>query len=186
MYSRLLVGFLAVVSSVGISSAEKHQSCSNKCITDGEVTYLVNGFRKIISESPVNRTLAAEIIVQDFVSISDSVNFVDQVPLNTTLTHSLPQLLEQESRLPAVGSVKDLYIAHNCETITWYFEFATKPLPTRGIAILFVGENRRIWKAYREANVGATLVAMGRPECRGDFGWSVGREGVEGGRSGCG
>lgn len=102
------------------------------------------------------------------------------------MTTSLSQLLQQESKLPAVGTVKDLFIANNCHTITWYFEFATKPLPTRGIAILFVDrETRKIWKSYRESNIGATLVAQGKPECKGGFTTSVGREGPEPGRSSC-
>lgn len=102
------------------------------------------------------------------------------------MTHSLAELLRQEAKLPAVGTVKDLFVAHNCETITWYFEFATKPLPTRGIAILFVdGTTRKIWKSYREANVGATLVALEKPECKKDFQARVGHEGFQPGRSNC-
>ncbi|KAF2173968.1 hypothetical protein M409DRAFT_16237 [Zasmidium cellare ATCC 36951] len=187
MFHPLVLAILALICAIGSSNARKQHSCENKCITEEEVTHLIDGFRKVISESPVNKTSQPRSSQKtSSASPTASTSSTKSPSLNTTLTHSLPELLDQESRLPAVGTVKDLYVAHNCEMITWYFEFATKPLPTRGIAILFVNrKTRKIWKAYREANVGATLVAQGRPECKGDFGWSVGREGVEGGRSGC-
>ncbi|CAK4024623.1 Hypothetical predicted protein [Lecanosticta acicola] len=144
-----------------------------------DVTRLVQGFKAIISQNPVNGSLAAEIIADNFTSISDSVNFVDGLPLNTTMTRTRAELLEQEKKLPAVATVTDLFIANTCDVVTWYFEFGTIPLATRGIAILFVDlATKKIWKAYREVNVGAVLTNQGNPECKSDFSVSTGKEGV--------
>ena len=71
----------------------------------------------------------------------------------------------------------DLFIGHSCDTITWYFEFHTTPLTTRGIAILFVNEDKKIYKAYREVNSGAVLYNLGQPECESNFTVSVGNDG---------
>lgn len=102
------------------------------------------------------------------------------------MTHSRSELLEQEKQLPAVPTVNDLFISNTCDTITWYFEFGTVPLATRGIAILFVDlESRKIWKAFREVNVGAILTNQGNPECKSNFPVSTGKEGVVPGRSSC-
>ncbi len=93
------------------------------------------------------------------------------------MTHSLKELLKQEAKLPPTGTVKDLFISHGCDTITWYFEFATKPLPTRGIAIFFVNAERKVYKAYREVNSAALLYNLGQPECEANFTVSVGDAG---------
>ncbi|KAH9810523.1 hypothetical protein Tdes44962_MAKER10416 [Teratosphaeria destructans] len=165
-----------------------HPKPSRPCLTDAETTHLVAQFSRIASSAPNASAVANETLTPDFQSISDSVNFVDGAPLNTTLTHSRAQLLQQEAELPAVGTIKDLFISHSCDTITWYWEFATTPLPTRGIAILFVdGESRRIYKAYREVNSAVVLWNLGRPECEADFTVpAVGDQGPAFERDGCG
>jgi hypothetical protein len=78
------------------------------------------------------------------------------------MTHSLHQLLKQEAKLPPTGAVKDLFFSHTCDTITWYFELATKPLPTRGIAIFAVNADRKFYKAYREVKL-CGLTVQSRP-----------------------
>lgn len=85
------------------------------------------------------------------------------------MTHSRKELLKQEAKLPPTGAVKDLFIGHTCDTITWYFQFATKPLPTRGIAILFVNAEHEVYKSYREVNSAALLYNLGQPECASNF-----------------
>ena len=95
------------------------------------------------------------------------------------MTHSRKELLKQEAKLPPTGEVKDLFISHSCDTITWYFEFATKPLPTRGIAILFVNAEHKVYKSYREVNSAALLYNLGQPECDSNFTVSVGAAGPE-------
>ena len=94
--------------------------------------------------------------------------------LNTTTTHSRAQLLNQDQNLPTTGPVKSLFVSHTCDTITWYFEAETTPLPTRGILILFVNEEKKIYKRYREANSAALLYNLGQPECESNFTVSVG------------
>jgi hypothetical protein len=96
------------------------------------------------------------------------------------MTTSLSELLQQEAKLPATGTVTDLFISHTCNTITWYFEFETTPLPTRGIAILFVNDEKKVTKSYREVNSGAVLWNLGKPECQANFTVSIGDEGPEG------
>ncbi|KAK5132776.1 hypothetical protein LTR08_008661 [Meristemomyces frigidus] len=120
-----------------------------------------NGFTIVAAEHPGYEAVAAQILTDNFTSISDSVNFVDTIPLNTTMTTSRAQLLEQEAKLPPTGQITDLFISHTCNTITWYFDFGTTPLPTRGIAILFVNADKKIYKAYREVNSGAILYNVG-------------------------
>jgi hypothetical protein len=93
------------------------------------------------------------------------------------MTHSLRELLKQEAKLPPTGAVKALFVSHSCHTITWYFEFATKPLPTRGIAIFSVSEERKVYKAYREVNSAALRYNLGQPECASNFTVSVGSAG---------
>lgn len=93
------------------------------------------------------------------------------------MTHSRAELLKQEAKLPPTGKVTNLFIGHTCDTITWYFEFGTTPLPTRGIAILFVNEEKKVYKSYREVNSAALLSNLGQPECEKNFTVSVGDKG---------
>lgn len=95
------------------------------------------------------------------------------------MTTSRAELLEQEANLPPTGDVRDIFVSHTCDTITWYFEFDTTPLPTRGIAILFVNEDKKIYKSYREVNSAALLYNLGQPECQSDWTVSVGLSGPE-------
>lgn len=101
------------------------------------------------------------------------------------MTTSRAQLLEQEAKLPPAGTVTDIFISHTCDTITWYFSFATTPLPTRGIAILFVNAEKQIYKSFREVNNAALLYNLGQPECRASFTASVGMAGPEAVNSTC-
>lgn len=89
MKTSSFVGLLALLFNVGFGNSEKHHSCETKCLTDGETSRLIDGFRKVISESPPNKTLAAEIIAEDFISISDSVNFVDEIPVRHSNSYPL-------------------------------------------------------------------------------------------------
>lgn len=106
--------------------------------------------------------------------------------LNTTATRSRADLLSELGSFPPFADIKTLFVGHNCDTITWYFEFE-RQLPTRGIAIWFVDNRvKKIWKGYRESNVGATLASIGNPECDKErFKISVGKEGIEPGSSDC-
>lgn len=170
---------------------------SFQCLTDKEAKQFVDDFTIIASARKGYKKLAEKVMDPGFVSITDSVNFVDGIPvssvkqvrkkaklltytqLNTTMTHSRKQLFKQEAKLPGFVEVKDLFIGHTCETVTWYFEFETTPLPTRGIAILFVNAERKIYKAFREVNSGAVLYNLGQPECESNFTVSVGDGGPE-------
>lgn len=58
-----------------------NEAKSKACLSDDDVNRLVQGFKAIISQNPVNQTLAAETIADNFTSISDSVNYVDQIPV---------------------------------------------------------------------------------------------------------
>ena len=95
------------------------------------------------------------------------------------MTRTRAELLEQEAKLPPIDSVTNLFIAHNCDTITWYFSFATTPLPTRGIAILFVNKQKKIYKSFREVNSAAVLWNIGKPECQSNFTVLQGSEGLK-------
>ncbi|KAK3628162.1 hypothetical protein LTR56_018774 [Elasticomyces elasticus] len=149
------------------------------CLTDAETSYLVNGFRVVSTESTGYEALANKILAVNFTSISDGINFVDGVPLNTTITTSRAQILAQEAGLPPAGEVTDIFISHSCDTITWYYEFPTTPLPIRVIAILFVNADKQIYKAYRELNSAAVLWNIGKPECQSNFLVTVGNAGPE-------
>ncbi|KAK5119479.1 hypothetical protein LTR85_007579 [Meristemomyces frigidus] len=153
--------------------------------TNYETSNLVAGFRNIAAEHAGYEEVAAQILVDNFTSISDSVNLVDGIPLNTTMTTSRAQLLQQVAKLPPTGTVTDLFISHTCDTITWYFEFGTAPLPTRGIAILFVNSEKKIYKAYREVNNAALLYNIGKPECASNFTATVGNMGPKPSNSTC-
>ncbi|KAK6388583.1 hypothetical protein LTR65_007739 [Meristemomyces frigidus] len=155
------------------------------CLTDSDASDLVAGFTTIAAEHTGYEGVADQILVDNFTSISDSVNFVDGIPLNTTMTTSRAQLLQQEAKLPPTGKVTDLFISHTCDTITWYFEFGTTPLPTRGIAILFVNAEKKIYKAYREINSAALLYNVGRPECTSNWTATVGDTGPVSSNSTC-
>lgn len=69
--------FLAFMAIATASNEAK----SKACLSDDDVSRLVQGFKAIISQNPVNQTLAAETIADNFTSISDSVNYVDQIPV---------------------------------------------------------------------------------------------------------
>jgi len=173
MRTAFVLSTLAAIAHT--SSPPSYKSCS--CLTDAEASTLVAAMSTVAAEHPGYKDVAAKYIADNFVSIGDSINFVDGIPLNTTMTHNRTQLLQQEAKLPPTGTVTNLFISHTCDTITWYFEFATTPLPTRGIAILFINAKKRIYKAYREINSAAVLWNLGQPECRENFTVAVGQEG---------
>ena len=77
------------------------------------------------------------------------------------MTHSRAELLKQEAKLPSTGAVRDIFVSHTCDTMTWYFEFETTPLPTRAIANLFVNADGKIYKSDREVNSAALLCNCG-------------------------
>lgn len=70
----------ASLASLAIATASD-EATTNACLREDDVTRLVQGFKAIISQNPVNQTLAAETIADNFTSISDSVNYVDQIPV---------------------------------------------------------------------------------------------------------
>ncbi|KAM3414389.1 hypothetical protein BST61_g11030 [Cercospora zeina] len=139
--------------------------------------------------APKRRTALEELVDENVTTASDSLSNVHQKPLNTTLAHNLQEMLEQEAAVPAVPSVNTIFVSNTCDTITWYWEFTTNPYPTRGIVILFVNlKSRKIYKTYREANIGAILANQGYPECEtpaSNWTIEVGTEGLRKEESSC-
>lgn len=101
------------------------------------------------------------------------------------MTTSRAQLLQQEAKLPPTGVFTDLFISHTRNTISWYFEFGTTPLPMRGIAILFVNSDKKIYRAYREVNNAALFYNIGKPECASNWTATVGGTGPNPSNSTC-
>ena len=52
------------------------------CLTDAETSDLINGFKIVAAIAPGYEAVAQQIIAEDFVSISDGVNFVDGIPVS--------------------------------------------------------------------------------------------------------
>lgn len=74
-----LVAFLILVSSFGRPTVAQ-RACH--CLTDSDTSNLVAGFTTIAAEHAGYEEVAAQILVDNFTSISDSVNFVDGIPVN--------------------------------------------------------------------------------------------------------
>ncbi|KAI5363887.1 hypothetical protein Slin14017_G058510 [Septoria linicola] len=153
---------------------------SDACLTKRDTTSIVQKYSLYLTKYPGNATMLGELHEENVVTASDSLSYVFQKPLNTSLAHSLQDIIDQEAAVPGINAI---FTSHICDTITWYWEFTTKPWPIRGIVILFVNlESRKIYKTYREVNVGAILLNQGSPECQvpsPDWHVSVGTEALE-------
>jgi hypothetical protein len=84
------LSWLATMPLLGsiVASAEESgggDSYNNKtpstCLTDAETTDIVHRFAIVASEADNYTAVAQDLIDQNFQSISDSVNFVDQIPV---------------------------------------------------------------------------------------------------------
>ncbi|KAF2211301.1 hypothetical protein CERZMDRAFT_98611 [Cercospora zeae-maydis SCOH1-5] len=185
-----LAYLLLLVLSGGSALAKSSNGDINEpCLTREETANIIDRYTLYLIEYPGNRTVLEEPVDENVTTASDSLSYVYQKPLNKTLAHNLQEMLEQEAAVPAVPSVSTIFVSNTCDTITWYWEFTTKPYPTRGIVILFVNlQSRKIYKTYREANIGAVLANQGNPECRtpaSNWTIEVGTEGLQKEESGC-
>ncbi|GIZ48998.1 hypothetical protein CKM354_001203900 [Cercospora kikuchii] len=185
-----LVFLLLLVLSGGLVHAESSSGNTNEsCLTRDETAQIIEKYTLYLTKYPGNRTVLEELLDENVTTASDSLSYVFQKPLNATLAHNLQEMLEQEAAVPAVPSVNTIFTSNTCDTITWYWEFTTKPYPTRGIVILFVNlQSRKIYKTYQEANIGAVLANQGSPECQiPDSNWKleIGKEGLQREESSC-
>lgn len=75
------LGLLALKSYADDSRKPYMQPCEASCLTGDEVNRFVDGFRDILL-SRSSEEQAAQILTDDFMSTSDSVNFVQQIPVD--------------------------------------------------------------------------------------------------------
>lgn len=75
------LGLLALKSHADDSRKPYMRPCEASCLTGDEVNRFVEGFRDILL-SRSSEEQAAQILTDDFMSTSDSVNFVQQIPVS--------------------------------------------------------------------------------------------------------
>lgn len=80
MLSRIMQPIFVLLYYTGFTFAGE----SSKCLTDAETKAIVADFTTIAALHDGYVEVAKKRLTADFQSISDSVNFVDQIPVRTT------------------------------------------------------------------------------------------------------
>lgn len=81
MSSRVLNSLVSLLAFFSVAVFGK---TSFSCLTDAETDALVDDFRTIASIAPGYIKAAKRTLTNDFTSISDGVNFADQIPVSLT------------------------------------------------------------------------------------------------------
>ncbi|PPJ60083.1 hypothetical protein CBER1_07565 [Cercospora berteroae] len=138
---------------------------NESCLTRVETAQIIEKYTLYLTKYPDNRTVLEELVDENVTAASDSLSYVFQKPLNTTLARNLQEMLKQEAAVPAVPSVNTIFVSNTCDIISWYWEFTTKPYPTRGIVILFV--NLQLRKLYKNVPRGEHWCDSGQSRTSG-------------------
>lgn len=152
---------------------------SGKCLTDDSAKTIVDNFRDLLEFTSYNGTqgkpgrgyhlnVSAITLAEDFVDISDSINFMAGFPLGSiTFANKTAFDIGQGIKQPEVKT-ETLNIWHDCNQITWRWKITPQvapPLvayPVVGINVMQINEKGLIQKNYAEFDNGAWLQSFGR------------------------
>ncbi|KXS99798.1 hypothetical protein AC578_8887 [Pseudocercospora eumusae] len=160
-------------------------SSHENCLSEDEAISITDDFGKVLYRHEGWPGIAERLIAPDFWHQSDGAAFARSKPLNKTRTRQ--DFLDLEGNTPTpLGYWDNHFVGHTCNTITWYRTWLPKEPPIRSMSILFVDPStRQVNRHYMETNSGALMYQLGRPECKGDFTWSVAQDGLPNDIAGC-
>ncbi|KXT13508.1 hypothetical protein AC579_4166 [Pseudocercospora musae] len=175
LHSVFLYSALATCHHVHISG---ELSSHENCLSEDEAINITEDFGKVLYRHEGWLGIAERLIAPDFWHQSDGAAFARSKPMNRTRTRQ--DFLELEGNTPTpLGYWHTHFIGHTCNTITWYRTWLPKQPPIRSMSILFIDlSTRQVDRQYMETNSGASMYQLGRPECKGDFTWSVAQDGL--------
>lgn len=146
-----------------------------KCLTDDAANKLVDNFSTLLEYTSYNGTqgrpgrgykydVSAATLAEDFVDISDSINFMAGFPLGSvTFANKTAFDFGQGVMQPEVA-VETLNVFHDCSSITWRWKITPNPgaLPVVGINYMMVNDEGLLKKNYAEFDNGAWLQGFGQ------------------------
>ncbi|KXT10375.1 hypothetical protein AC579_1189 [Pseudocercospora musae] len=172
---------------------------SRNCLTQSRVDYFIEAWNNITGKRENWEFLMQDITTENFTIVSDSLAYLIQEPLNTSVARSRDEYFRRfVAPSPGVqGEFKTLFLSHTCDSITWYREWAIGEYPIREMAVFLVDieEFGKIYKSLYEWNSGVVVHALcehGADMCAGRKMESmakrveVGNEGVVFERRDCG
>ena len=93
----IYTSFIRLVTLLVVSAPTLLATKPFNCITDAEARSIVADFAVIASEQPGYVNVAKKLLTSDFISISDSVNFADGIPVSTSPAQRKPSLTSYSS-----------------------------------------------------------------------------------------
>lgn len=147
-----------------------------KCLSDDEAATIVKNFATLLEFTSYNGTQGAPgrgykqdvsdaTLAEDFVDISDSINFMAGKPLGSvTFPNKKAFDMGQGVMQPEVIT-ETLNTFHDCNSITWRWKLTPKipnAWPVVGINYMELNEKKLVSKNYAEFNNGAWLQSFGR------------------------
>ncbi|KXT02231.1 hypothetical protein AC578_5071 [Pseudocercospora eumusae] len=172
---------------------------SRICLTQSRVDYFIEAWNNITGKRENWDSLMQDITTENFTIVSDSLAYLIQEPLNTSVAKSRDQYFQRfvapSAGVP--GEFKTLFLSHTCDSITWYREWSIGEYPIREMAVFLVDieETGKIYKSLYEWNSGVVVHALceyGAEMCAGrkmekmEKKVEVGNEGVVFERRDCG
>lgn len=147
-----------------------------KCLSDDAATKIVDNFRTLLEYTSYNGTQGAPgrgykydvskaTLAEDFVDISDSINFMAGFPLGSVTFANKTAFDFGQGVLQPEVLTETLNTFHDCSSITWRWKLTPKipnAYPVVGINYMEINEDGLIAKNYAEFNNGAWLQSFGR------------------------
>ncbi|OAL35651.1 hypothetical protein AYO20_05032 [Fonsecaea nubica] len=105
-----------------------------KCLTQGTVESIVDGFGKLISA--YTDADAQRLLADDLVDYSDSINSLIGAPVGTATFPSKAAFMAGQGSQPPVPFELLAIEAYNCDTISLRWIGGLQPQPVKGITVL--------------------------------------------------
>jgi len=115
----------AVLATTAVASpvTKRTEDTSCECLTDDQAYSLVQQFKSILTNpdrSAANAT--AQVVIADgYVETSDSINSLAGYPLGGPSFVGKETYSTGITYAPAIPTMEDLLIFHDCQYITWYW-----------------------------------------------------------------
>jgi len=116
-----------------------------------------------------NTALANTLLADDFTDLSDSINFMANITLQTVTFPSKQAFIYGQGSQAPVQKVQTLNIWHDCHSITWRWFLLPgvgANVPVAGINYMVMNEKKQIQTNYAEFNNAAWLLSYGNPQCK--------------------
>jgi hypothetical protein len=149
----------------------------DKCVVDDKkAAEVVANFATLLEYTSYNGTqgapgrgykydVSAATLAEDFIDISDSINFMAGFPLGSVTFPSKKAFDYGQGVLQPEVITETLGVFHDCSSITWRWKLTPKipgAWPVVGINYFEINEEGLVQKNYAEFNNGAWLQSFGR------------------------